>query len=250
MGEERTERLTRRTGKAHGDRILRQTAMAETLRHFTRKHGTGRAVHVADDAVDLDRLTLVEGRSGLPDQGTIKDIGNRMHLTLGPVGCLLRRIRLVEDTAEIKAACLPVFDHRILVEEFRLADDLVKLADPHGSHDLAHFLGNEEEVVDDMLRRALEALAQDRVLCRHADRAGVEMALAHHDAASRNQRSRREAEFVSPQQRADDDITPGLQTAIHLQGYARTQAIQHQGLMRLGKTGLPRAAGMFERCQR
>ncbi|RVD14685.1 hypothetical protein EN738_32595, partial [Mesorhizobium sp. M4B.F.Ca.ET.017.02.2.1] len=37
-----------------------------------------------------------------------------------------------------------------------------------------------------MFRRALEALAQHRVLRRDADRAGIEMALAHHDAAGRD----------------------------------------------------------------
>ena len=47
-------------------------------------------------------------------------------------------------------------------------------------HVFAHFLGDEEEEVDDVLRLALEARAQHRVLRRDADRAGVEMALAHH----------------------------------------------------------------------
>ena len=60
-----------------------------------------------------------------------------------------------------------------------MANDLVELADPHGSHDLAHFLGDEEEEVDDVFRRALETLAQDRVPGSDADRTGVEMALPH-----------------------------------------------------------------------
>ena len=43
-----------------------------------------------------------------------------------------------------------------------------------------------------------EAPAQFRVLGRHADRAGVQMADAHHDAAHGHQRPRGKAEFLAP----------------------------------------------------
>jgi hypothetical protein len=83
-------------------------------------------------------------------------------------------------------------------------------------HHLAHFFGDEEEVVDDVLGLALEALAQHRVLRGDADRAGVEMALAHHDAAGRDQRRGGEAELVGAEQRADDDVAAGAQAAVDL----------------------------------
>ena len=51
-------------------------------------------------------------------------------------------------------------------------------------HDLAQLLGDEEHEVDDVLGLARELLAQLRVLRRDADRAGVEVADAHHDAAA------------------------------------------------------------------
>jgi hypothetical protein len=131
-----------------------------------------------------------------------------------------------------------------------MADDLVELAHAHGGHDLAHFLGDEEEIVDDVLGRALEALAQHRILGGDADRAGVEVALAHHQAAGRDQRRGREAELVGAQQRADDDVAAGAQAAIDLQRDARAQPVQHQRLVRLGKAHLPGAAGMLDRGQR
>ena len=96
-----------------------------------------------------------------------------------------------------------------------------------------------------MLRQAAEALAEHRVLRRDADRAGVEMALAHHDAAGRDQGRGREAELVGSEQCADDDITPGAQTPIDLQRHAAAQAIEHQGLVRFGEADLPRATGML-----
>ena len=55
---------------------------------------------------------------------------------------------------------------------------------------LAHFLGDEAEEVDDELRLAGELLAQLRILRRDADRAGVEVADAHHDAARRRPAAR------------------------------------------------------------
>jgi hypothetical protein len=61
-----------------------------------------------------------------------------------------------------------------------------------------------------VLGLAGEALAQHRVLRGHADRAGVEVALAHHDAADDDQRRGGEAELVGAQQRADDDVAAGL----------------------------------------
>ena len=65
-----------------------------------------------------------------------------------------------------------------------------KRAHAEPAHHLAHLLGDEEEEVDDVLGRALEALAQLRVLRRDADRARVEVAGAHHDAARRRSAGR------------------------------------------------------------
>jgi hypothetical protein len=93
-----------------------------------------------------------------------------------------------------------------------------KLADAELRHQLAHFLGDEEEVVDDVLGLAGEARAQHRILGGDADRAGVEVALAHHDAAFDDQRRGGEAELVGAEQRADDDVATGLDLAVDLHG--------------------------------
>ena len=116
-------------------------------------------------------------------------------------------------------------------------------------HQLAHFLGDEEEEIDDMLGQADEALAQLRVLRRDADRTGVEMAFAHHDAAGGDERRRGETELVGAQQGADHNVAAGAQAAVDLHGDARAQAVQHQRLMRFGEADFPRAAGVFDRGQ-
>ncbi len=72
------------------------------------------------------------------------------------------------------------------------------------------------------------------------------MALAHHDAALHDEGRGGEAEFVGPQQGADDHITAGTHAAVHLHGDAPPQAIEHQGLVGLGQADLPGRAGVLD----
>ena len=74
-----------------------------------------------------------------------------------------------------------------------------------------------------MFGSPLELGAENRVLRCHADRTGIEMALAHHDAAFGHQRRRREAELIGPQERADDHIAPGFHLAVGLHPNASEQ---------------------------
>jgi hypothetical protein len=76
-----------------------------------------------------------------------------------------------------------VIDGLSRLEPVDAADHLVDAAEAELRHDLAQVLGDEAHEVHDVLRLAGEFLAQLRILRRHADRAGVEVAHAHHDAA-------------------------------------------------------------------
>ena len=137
-----------------------------------------------------------------------------------------------------------------LSREVGLADHLVDGPEAHGGHQLAHLLGDEEEVVDDVFGQALEALAQHRILRGDADRAGVEVALAHHDAAGGDQGRGREAELVGAEQRRDHHVASRAQAAVGLERDAAAQAVEHERLLRLGEADLPRGARMLERGQR
>ena len=161
-----------------------------------------------------------------------------------------RRVRLEEQPREVEALGLPVLDHLALVEHLHLADHLGEGAEAHLRHQLAHLFGDEEEEADDMLGLADEALAQHRVLRGDTDRAGVEVALAHHDAARRDQRRGREAEFVGAKERAEDDVAPGADAAIDLHRDAPAQAVGDQRLVGLGEPDLPRRASVLDRGQR
>jgi hypothetical protein len=141
-------------------------------------------------------------------------------------------------------------DRLRLVQQVGAADQFVVAADAELRHQLARFLGDEEEVVHHVFRLALELGAQHRILGGDADRAGVQVALAHHDAAFDHQRRGRETDFVGAQHGGDDDVAAGLHLAVGLHADAAAQAVQHQGLLRFGQAQFPRRAGMLDRRQR
>ena len=97
-----------------------------------------------------------------------------------------------------------------------------------------------------MLRCAGELPAQVRVLGGNADRTGVEVALAHHDAAERDERRRGEAELLGAEQSGNRDIPAGLQLPIRLQHHPRAQVVHDQRLVGLGDAQLPGHAGVLD----
>ena len=218
------------------------------LGDLARQHRAGRAVAVGDRD-RLLRIGLVaraRRRSRLADeldQLVVEHLVEAVVLALGiPDRDAVLDLRLVEQPAEVEPARLPVADRAVLVEVVGLADQLVERAEAHLRHQLAHLLGDEEEEVDDVLGLALELRAQHGVLRGDADGARVEMALAHHDAAGRDQRRGGEAELVGAEQRADHDVAAGAHAAVDLHRDAAAQPVGDQRLVRLGKADLPRAS--------
>jgi len=189
--------LTGAAGEAHVNGAVGQAGMAVALGHFAGQHAADGAVDVANGDLQPYRRAAVERRLRLRDQLAVKDVVDLVILRLALVdGGAGRGRRLVEQLGEIEALGLPVLHQLALVEHLHLADHLVEGAVAERGHQLAHFLGDEEEIVDDVLGLALEALAQHWILRGNTNRAGVEMALAHHDAAGRDQRCGGKAEFV------------------------------------------------------
>ena len=139
-----------------------------------------------------------------------------------------------------------MIDEPALIEHLHLADHFVEGAESQLRHQFADFLGDEEEEVDDVLGLAGEPLAQHRVLRCDPDRAGVEMALAHHDAAGGDQRCGGEPELIGAEQRADHHVAAGADAAVDLHRDAAAQPVGDQRLVGLGKADLPRRAGMLD----
>ena len=128
----------------------------------------------------------------------------------------LREFGHVQDRCEIEAVGLPVGDRIGDVEALGLADGLLERSESELGEQLAYLLSDVLEEVDDEFRLPGELLAQLGVLSGHADRAGVEVADPHHDAARHHQWSRGESELVATQEGGDHHVATGLELAIDL----------------------------------
>src|SRR5690625_6347517 len=76
------------------------------------------------------------------------------------------------------------------------SDHLIERAEAELSHDRAQLFSHEVEIVDDVLGLAEEPGPQIRILRGDTNRARVQVALPHHDAAHCHERGGRKAELV------------------------------------------------------
>src|SRR3546814_2902110 len=78
-------------------------------------------------------------------------------------------------------------------------------------------------------------------VCSSDLRAGVRMALAHHDAAHRDEAQCADAVFLGTEDRGDDDVAPGLQATVGTQPHPAAQAVEGEHLIDLGQPHFPRS---------
>src|SRR5947209_7486251 len=159
------ETLPGRAGGADMDRVVRQARMAVEARDFARQHRADGAIDVAHFRFDAYRRAAIKRRTCFLYEAAIERLIEPMILTAavinrGGIACL----GLMEEPRKIEPFGFPVVDDLLTIEHLHLPDHLVERAIPERSHDLAHFLGDEEEEIDHVLRLADEALAQNRVL--------------------------------------------------------------------------------------
>ena len=208
-------------------------------------------MHVADMEAAGDRRLLFKRRSGLFDELMVERRIQAVILLLHLAARHTRRHRgRVQDGREIDALGLPVRVRHGGVYFVHAADHFIDGAEAEFGHVLANLLGNEEEEVDHVFGLPLEARAQDRVLGGDAHRAGVEMALAHHDAAHGDERHGGEAEFLCAEKSRDDHVATGLQLAVGLHLDAAAQIVEQKHLLRLGQAEFPGQARMLDGTER
>ena len=167
-----------------------------------------------------------------------------------PARCVRRHRRLMQNRGVIEPLRLPVVDRRPEVQPVDAADHLVHRAEAERGHVLAHFLRHEPEEVLHEFGLAGEVLAELRILRGHANRTGVQVTDAHHHAARDHQRRGRESEFLGPHQRGNDDVAAGFELPVDLDDDPVAQAVEHQHLLRLRQTELPRDAAVLDAGQR
>src|SRR5689334_454628 len=136
---------------------------------------------------------------------------------------------------------------RLETQQISATDHVVQSLKAELGENLTHLLSDEKEIVHYMLGLTGEPRAQLRVLRRDANRARIEVALAHHDAAFDDERRRRESEFIRAEHRGDDDVPPGLELTVGLHAHAAAQVVHYQCLLRLGEAELPGRARAHDR---
>ena len=115
-----------------------------------------------------------------------------------------------------------------------------------GQH-FADFLRVEGDQVHHLVCVPCELAAQTFILRAHAYRAGVGLALAHHDAAHSDQGGGTDAVFLCPHHGSHHDVTPCAQAPIRSQRHPFAQLVHRQHLVRFGQAHFPRQARIFDR---
>ena len=160
---------------------------------------------------------------------------------------LRNRIRTVKQTVEVNAFKFGIAFGQRLLQQITAADQILEPGNAEACHDLADFFSNKEEIIHNARGLTLKALSEFRILCSDTDRAGVEMALTHHQTALHHQRCRCKAEFIGPEKRSDHHVAPGLYLTVDLHNHAVAQMIEHERLLRLRQTEFPGAARVLNR---
>ena len=195
-------------------------------------------------------MRVLEGALGELDQRAVEGLIQAVVLVAHRAVAASRSVGHGEHRGQVEALALPVGDALVGVEHLGVADGLVDAAEPELGQIVPDVFGDEPEEVLDELRLAVESGAQFRVLGGDADRAGVEVADPHHDAAGHHQRGGGEAVLLGAEQGSDDHVARGAHAAVALHGDAVPQAVEHQRLLGVGQADLPRHARMFEAGQR
>src|SRR5262249_16322521 len=143
----------------------------------------------------------------------IKRVRHLVAAFLGRITGLVARVCLNEKRIEIEIV-EPLSSAADLKQEVSSADDLIKSSEAERREDLAHFLCDEAEEMDHLLRRTGKLRAELLVLCADADRAGVRVALADHDAAHSHKCCRADAELFRAHHRGHHHVAAGTNPAI------------------------------------
>ena len=232
-------------------RVVRQAVAAVTLRELVAEHRADGAIDVADRNLNLDGLLTLESRRRERDELVVERPVEPVILPLhGAPRCALRQLGLIENLRQIDALGLPMVDGGLGLQAIGAPDHLVHGPEAELRHQLTHVFGDEAEVVLDELRLAVELLAKLRILRRHTDRAGIQVADAHHDAARHDERRGGKAELLGAEERRNHDVAAGLQLPVDLDDDPVAKAVEEEDLLRFREAQLPGDASVLDRRQR
>ena len=196
-------------------RVIRQ-ALPMTLGDFVAEDRADDSIDVGNRQCGGDFFALLDRR--FADVEQMRDIERLLQAVILCVRAIASDFRAhwrrVEQLREVDALGLPMIDGVTRFKNVRAAHHLDDGAEAELSHEFTHFLSDEFHEVHGMLRITGEIGAQTRILSGDADRAGIQMANAHHDATERDKRSGGKAKFFRAKQCGDDNIPASLELTV------------------------------------
>ena len=132
----------------------------------------------------------------------------------------------------------------------RGADNVVQRARAEPAEAFANFGGDTTKIGHSHFRFAAETRAIFFVLGGDACRAGIQVALAGHDAADGEKRGGAEAVLIGAEKSGDDDVAAEFEAAVGAQAHAAAKAGEQKRFVRFAQANFPGQAGIFDRSER
>ena len=125
------------------------------------------------------------------------------------------------------------------MEQVGATDEFIDGAHAELRHYFAHVLRDKTQEIDDLIGVAHKFFAQFGMLRGHTHRAGIEVANAHHDAAHGDECCGGKSKFFGTEQGCNNHIAPGFELSVGFDYDARSQIVEHEGLMGFGNAEFP-----------
>src|SRR5580700_5609016 len=129
---------------------------------------------------------------------------------------------------QVKSVCLVEVDGMIGIQHFKSANHFVHVGESEFRHNLTDLFREEEEERNHVFRSARKLLSEHRILSCDTDRAGIQVANPHHDAAHCDERSAGKAELFGAEQSGNHNVSAGLQLTIGLHPNPTAQIVSYE----------------------
>ena len=249
--QERADRLPGGAGERDVDGVVGQTLGAVAPGDLGAEQGADGAVDVAHRQLQPHRVRVLERALGELDERRSRAWSRPWSWSRTPPALRqLARHGRPSGTAKIGVRSSPLLFQcatpGVGVEHLGVADRLVDAAEPELGQVLRMSSAMNRKKFSTNSGLPLNRARSSGFWVATPDRAGVEVADPHHDAARHHQRRGGEAELLGAEQRGDDHVAGGAHAAVALHGDAVAQPVEHQRLLGVGQADLPGRAGVFE----
>ena len=234
------KRLSSRSFKGDVNGVFRQTIGSEASRDFAAEDGSDHAVGIFNIEFRVDFAAILEGgfakfEEDLVVHGVFETV-ILFDLAITPdfgIG-----VWFFKNGGQVQIFRFPVIGF-CLVEQVGVTDEFIDGAHAELCHYFAHVLCDKMQEIDDLIGVAHEFFAQFGILRGHTHRAGIEVANAHHDAAHGDECCGGKSKLFGTEQSCNNHIASGFELSVGFDYDARSQIVEHEGLVGFGNAEFP-----------